>query len=165
MNISNIDLSVLITIILGFATCISPAIVALINNFHSQKMEKLRLQASLDEKRMELQFALHQKKFDLTYGTQYQCFLHFLSCVSDFISHHTNLESYSNLISAYSQVLMQGIRWDKLSPIMEHAQSAYMTGDLSHDELEQLQLFLASAGEIFYEELSKSRSKDIQLSP
>ena len=40
------QLSTMITIVLGFSTCVSPALVALINNRHARELRKIELEAS-----------------------------------------------------------------------------------------------------------------------
>lgn len=152
------DIAIIITIILGFATCISPPLVAIINNYHNRKIEQLRLNASAEAKSMELKIALQQKQLDLMFDKKYSCFQNFLVCGSRFISHYDDMDCYSDLVSAYSQAIMHGISWSVLKPVIDYASAAYANNSMDQHTQEQLQAFLHSAGEEFKKSLTDTRS-------
>ena len=45
-DLINMQLSTVVTIVLGFAACVSPVLVASINNKHTRKLRKIELDAA-----------------------------------------------------------------------------------------------------------------------
>lgn len=79
------QLSTMITIVLGFSTCVSPALVALINNRHARELRKIELEASKSLKKIELNAEL-SKCFVLSdRDLKYKVIFNFIDVASHYL--------------------------------------------------------------------------------
>lgn len=114
------DLSIVITIILGFATCISPPLVALINNHHARQIRKIELSSAEALRKIELNSEAQKQIVSDEYNLRYKAYLNFLSVASHYLFNSRDDETYSKVLSAYSECIMNGINWGELDDFMQY---------------------------------------------
>lgn len=135
------DITVVITIILGFATCISPPIVALINNLHAQKLRKMELSANESLKKNEWNAETRKQLSYFKYEAKYKAYHNFIAAASKYIFDYKNPAAYSNIISAYSDCKLNGATVD-MEGYMQYVLPPPLMNDLNEHQLEQMRLFL-----------------------
>lgn len=161
------QLSTMITIVLGFATCVSPALVAWINNRHSRALRKIELEASESLKKLELQANESLKKIELNAelsrtfvlserDQKYKIVFNFIDVASNYIFDCNNVTLYSKLISAHSECLTIGFRWSDFEGYMQYIKPPISDLSLSDHAIEQMQFCLQSIAGKFNDMLKES---------
>ena len=136
------QLSTMITIVLGFSTCVSPALVALINNRHARELRKIELEASKSLKKIELNAEL-SKCFVLSdRDLKYKVASH---------NHfdYNNIDLYSKLISAHSECIAIGFSWGDFEGYMQYVKPPNENFSLTDHAIEQMQYSLTSISKKF----------------
>lgn len=143
------QLSTMITIVLGFSTCVSPALVALINNRHARELRKIELEASKSLKKIELNAEL-SKCFVLSdRDLKYKVIFNFIDVASHYLFDYNNIDLYSKLISAHSECIAIGFSWDDFEGYMQYVKPPNENFSLTDHAIEQMQYSLTSISKKF----------------
>lgn len=142
-------LSVVITIVLAFSTCISPVIVAVINNRHMRKMKKLELAYTESLRKIELNSEIKREIASSDRKLKYASYLNFIQAASEYMLDNKNPIIYSKLISSYSECIMNGISWGDLDGYMQYVNPVESAQTLTENNLKQMSYFLSDIAEKF----------------
>lgn len=137
------QLSVLVTIVLGAATCISPPIVAIINNWHIRKLKVIELSSGETLKKMELNAEVKQRILISEYESKYNSYQKFILSASEYIFDYKNPQKYSELLAAYSLCIMNGLTWADMDGFMQYVKPPSSISELNENSLEQMSSFLS----------------------
>lgn len=150
------QLSAMITIVLGFSTCVSPALVALINNKHTRELRKIELEASKSLKKIELNAELSKDFILSDRDLKYKVMFNFIDVASCYLFDYNNADLYSKLISAHSECIAIGFSWDDFEGYMQYVKPPSESFSLNDHAIEQMQHFLVSASKKFNDSLTQS---------
>lgn len=150
------ELSILITLVLGFATCISPFLVALVNNYHTRALRKIELEANESLRKIELNAELSKEYILSDRDLKYKVIFNFVNIASQYISDYNNSEIYSKLLSAYSECLAIGLKGSSLQDFMEYTRLPNQEVGLDDDSLDQMKWCLESISHDFNKMLKDS---------
>lgn len=134
-------LSIVITIILGFATCVSPPIVALINNHHARKMRQMEIDANNYQKQMEQEMQLRNQVLSSEYEAKYKAYSNFVTCVAEYLHDYKNPQTYSAIMSAYGDCMLSGFSFGASGHFMGLIKSPVEiseSGDIQLDQIANL---------------------------
>lgn len=134
-------LSIIITIVLGFATCVSPPIVALINNSHSRKLRKMELDAANATQKQDLEMQLKQQLLTFEYDRKYHAYNNFVVSASKYMYDYQNWETYSSLVSAYNDCFLNGFTFDA-GNFMDYVKPPDSISKLTYDEISKMESYL-----------------------
>ena len=146
-------LSVVVTIVLAFSTCISPIIVALINNGHSRKMKALELSSAKSLRKLELNSEIKRQIALSNHKTKYSSYLNFIQAASEYMFDNKNPILYSKLLAAHSECIMNGIDWGEMDDYMHYVVPPQTAPELTEHSLEQMSCFLSDIAKKFNDSL------------
>lgn len=136
------DLSILITIVLGFATCISPSLVSLVNNHHTRKLRQLELLEAQAIKKLELNNELKKQLISEEYSYKRNIYTNFVKIATEYISDNRRTELYNQLFISYSECIISDIYRSHLDGFMEYAERTKGQPSLDENSLEQMLVLL-----------------------
>lgn len=142
-------LSVVITVVLAFSTCISPVLVALINNSHARKIKALELSATESLRKLELNSEIKRQIVSSDHKIKYNSYLNFIQAASEYMFDNKTPTTYAKLLAAYSECVMNGINWGEMDGYMQYVKPPEVAPELNEHSLEQMSYFLNDIAEKF----------------
>ena len=152
------DLSVVITIVLAFSTCISPVLVALINNSHTRKMKSLELSATEALRKLELNNEAKWQVILSDHKVKYNAYLNFIQAASEYMFDNKNPLTYSKVLAAYSECVMNGITCSDMDGYMQYVKTPESALELDEHRLQQMSLLLGHIAQKFNDSLQNDLS-------
>lgn len=150
------QLSTMVTIVLGFSTCVSPVLVASINSKHARKLRKIELDAAESLKKIELNAELSREFALSDRDLKYKVMFNFIDVASCYLLNYNDIELYSKLRSAYSKCVALGFQWSALEGYMQYVKPPSEDFSLSDSAMEQMRYFLEDIADNFSESLKKT---------
>ena len=136
------QLSTMVTMVLGFATCVSPCLVALINNRHTRTLRKIELEANESLKKIELNAAISREFALSDRDLKYKVMFNFIDIASRYLFDYNNVDLYSKMLSARSECIAIGFQWSDLDGYMQYVKPPSENFSLDERTITQMQLFL-----------------------
>lgn len=150
------QLSTLVTIVLGFSTCVSPCLVAWINNRHTRALRKIELEATESLKKIELNAELSRDFALSDRDLKYKVTFNFINIASRYLFDYNNINLYSELLSAHSECITIGFSYSDLDDYMSHVQPPSQIFSLDEYDIEQMRLSLMRISLRFNESIANS---------
>ena len=154
------DLSILVTIVLGFATCVSPFLVSLVNNYHARKLRRIELAEERTIRKLELNTELKKQFVSEEYSCKRNMYTNFINVAVQYMSDYHNPEIYTKMLSAYSECVMCGINSAHLDVYMQYVKRSEENFDLDEHSLKQMSLALKIITNDFRDNLKVISSND-----